>query len=214
VPQGKELTLTEEADVDEKAWRGEFTFVVGTDVQLGFLAAPIWGDGRTDQGDDWEEEIELAHSFVRAVNKLAPRPRFVLVAGDMVHEMPSGLTPFRDGGNLAADRFTAPELWKRQNEDFFEIMSGLCVPLLCIPGNHDVGDRPTPATIDAYRGLYGSDHYGFWCQGLRGICLNSMLMKDGGDAEEAHDQQEEWLKVRVSFPKPHGSQWLTYLSSV
>jgi serine/threonine-protein phosphatase CPPED1 len=36
------------------------------------------------------------------------------------------------------------------------------IKLVCICGNHDVGDEPTKETIDEYKKDFGDDYISFW----------------------------------------------------
>lgn len=48
-----------------------------------------WRDCNCDSdGDEWAEEVELTKQAVEAVNHLRPRPRFMVLCGDLVHAMP------------------------------------------------------------------------------------------------------------------------------
>lgn len=50
-----------------------------------------WRDMDCDShGDEWAEEVELTKQAVEAVNHLRPRPRFMVLCGDLVHAMPGG----------------------------------------------------------------------------------------------------------------------------
>uniref|UniRef100_A0A3B4U0K4 Calcineurin-like phosphoesterase domain containing 1 n=1 Tax=Seriola dumerili TaxID=41447 RepID=A0A3B4U0K4_SERDU len=76
--------LTEDA---EREWTGPFCFIQAADPQLGLMKA--WRDGDCDGGgDEWAEEVELTKQAVEAVNQLRPRPRFMVLCGDLVHAMP------------------------------------------------------------------------------------------------------------------------------
>lgn len=71
----------------EHEWTGPFCFIQAADPQLGLMKA--WRDGDCDGGgDDWAEEVELTKRAVEAVNQLRPRPRFMVLCGDLVHAMP------------------------------------------------------------------------------------------------------------------------------
>ena len=71
------------------------------------------------------------------INRL--RPAFVVVCGDLTNAYP-------DGGHASA------EAQVRQVHAYKQAME--CVddeiPLVCICGNHDIGNTPTRATIDLY----------------------------------------------------------------
>ncbi|KAG7226540.1 hypothetical protein INR49_003862 [Caranx melampygus] len=71
----------------ERKWTGPFCFIQAADPQLGLMKA--WREGDCDGGgDEWAEEVELTKQAVEAVNQLVPRPRFMVLCGDLVHAMP------------------------------------------------------------------------------------------------------------------------------
>jgi serine/threonine-protein phosphatase CPPED1 len=187
----------------EREWGGDFTFVQGSDTQFGFMEDPGWG-GRGNM--EWEEEKEQARRFVRCVNALSPAPRFAVVCGDLVHAMPEGLTPAARGGMAAADRYMDTKRRTKQNADFKDIMADLKynIPLICVCGNHDVGDRPTPASLHAYQQDFGHDYFGFWCGGMRALVLNSQLLNDPQDSLEEGMAQISWLdaQLHANLEKP------------
>ena len=92
-----------------------------------------------ESGSPWHSNA-LANARARwAVAALnADRPEIVLHLGDMVHPLPAQAS-YAD----AAGRFR-------------EIFSNLNAPLYCLPGNHDIGDKPGdwmpahPVTADAF----------------------------------------------------------------
>lgn len=71
----------------ERRWSGPFCFIQAADPQLGLMKA--WRDGDCDSGgEEWAEEVALTQQTVEAVNQLRPRPRFMVLCGDLVHAMP------------------------------------------------------------------------------------------------------------------------------
>jgi serine/threonine-protein phosphatase CPPED1 len=52
------------------------------------------------------------------------------------------------------------------------------IPLLCVCGNHDVGNAPSHVTVERYVSEFGDDYFGFWVGGVRGIVINSNLYYD------------------------------------
>lgn len=71
----------------EHEWTGPFCFIQAADPQLGLMKA--WRDGDCDGGgDEWADEVELTKQAVEAVNQLRPKPRFMVLCGDLVHAMP------------------------------------------------------------------------------------------------------------------------------
>lgn len=49
---------------------------------------------------------------------------------------------------------------------------------VCVCGNHDVGDVPTGAAIEAYRQDFGDEYFSFWVQGCKFLVINSQLYHD------------------------------------
>jgi 3',5'-cyclic AMP phosphodiesterase CpdA len=67
------------------------------------------------------------------------------------------------------------------------------VPVYNVPGNHDVGDRPTRDQLARYREAFGKDYYTFDAGPVRGIVLNSSLIQSPRNAPEEAAAQEKWL---------------------
>ncbi len=57
-----------------------------------------------------------------------------------------------------------PEIRKEQERDFLKVYSELDedIPLVCVCGNHDVGNTPTRETVQTYRSSFGDDFFSFW----------------------------------------------------
>lgn len=97
-----------------------------------------YGDGTiSDQYPNvsWEREMELCRIAVDKVNSMSPKPAFFIVCGDLVDAMP--------------DKW--PDIRKEQEADFMKVFKDMEVPLVCVCGNHDVGNRPTNQTIADYQ---------------------------------------------------------------
>ncbi|XP_072312463.1 serine/threonine-protein phosphatase CPPED1 [Eucyclogobius newberryi] len=178
--------LTEDA---EGQWRGPFCFIQAADPQLGLMKA--WREGDSDGGgDEWAEEVELTKQAVEAVNRLQPRPRFMVLCGDLVHAMPD--TPFRD----------------EQERDLKEVLKGTdpSIPLVFVSGNHDLGNTPTPKTVEQYCNQWGDDYFSFWVGGVLCLVLNSQLFFDASACPQLMEAQETWLEQqlrRASSPSEH-----------
>ena len=139
---------------NEGEWLGPFYFIQGADTQFGLK--DNWNNVAEDN-QSWEDEVETTRQAISAFNKLRPRPRFFIVCGDMI------------------DAFPWKKYHKPQFEDFASAFKKLDdeIPLLCVCGNHDVGDRPTVETISSYKTKYGDDYYSFWVGGKK--CLYSIV---------------------------------------
>ncbi|XP_062270049.1 serine/threonine-protein phosphatase CPPED1 [Platichthys flesus] len=170
--------LTEDA---EREWKGPFYFIQAADPQLGLMKA--WKDGDCDGGgDEWSEEVELTKQAVEAVNQLRPRPRFMVLCGDLVHAMPD--TPFREG----------------QERDLKVALKGTdpSIPLVFVSGNHDLGNTPTPSTVEQYCSAWGDDYFSFWVGGVLCLVLNSQLFYDASACPQQKEAQEIWLEEQLS----------------
>lgn len=95
---------------------------------------------------------------VEHINRL--RPAFVIVCGDLTNAYPdkgpseaeaqvSAVAP-RASHVFAADKCHASRQQVREVADFKAAMAQVdeAIPLVCVCGNHDVGNRPTEATIE------------------------------------------------------------------
>ncbi|KAL4624529.1 serine/threonine-protein phosphatase CPPED1 [Arapaima gigas] len=173
-------TFTGLTEDEQKDWNGPFCFIQAADPQLGLMKS--WRVGDCDGGgDEWEDEVQLTGQAVEAVNKLRPRPRFMVLCGDLVHAMP---------GN---------EYREAQERDLKEALKGIDqdIPLVFVSGNHDLGNTPTPQTVELYRQRWGDDYFSFWVGGVLFLVLNSQLFFDGSACPELKDSQEAWLEEQL-----------------
>ena len=172
------------ASEGEDQWRGEFTFVVAADTQFGFLDDRDWGGTGTG---DWEEERIAADVLVSYVNQLEPVPKMLIICGDLVHNMPEGTDT----------KYTNPKWAVQQRDDFTAVFSKLRkdVPMVVLPGNHDVGNAPTHSSIEGYTNKFGDDYFAFWLSGVRCIVLNTQLFSDASLAPDLQAAQERWLQA-------------------
>lgn len=113
----------------EKEWKEPFFFIQGADTQFGLIAKEI--EGKKDI--TWEKEIKLTEDVVQRINEMNPKPKFFVVCGDLCDAMPD----------------TELDMRNKQVSDFKRIFSSLHedIPLICLCGNHDVGNTPTIETI-------------------------------------------------------------------
>lgn len=136
-------------------------FAIMADPQLGMYA----------KDQNFTQETANFEFAIANANRL--RPKFVVVAGDLV--------------NRRGDAQQIAE-YKRLLQTFDPK-----IPVYSVPGNHDVGNVPTPADITAYRKAIGPDYYTFKTADILGIVLDSNLIRSPeGDPQDAK-KQEEWL---------------------
>ncbi|XP_008312984.1 serine/threonine-protein phosphatase CPPED1 [Cynoglossus semilaevis] len=170
--------LTEDAECH---WKGPFCLIQAADPQLGLMKA--WREGDCSRGgDEWDEEVQLTRQAVEAVNKLTPRPRFMVLCGDLVDAMPG--TPFRES----------------QVRDLKAVLKATdpSIPLVFVSGNHDLGNTPTLSSVDQYCTAWGDDYFSFWVGGVFCLVLNSQLFYDASACPQLKEAQETWLEEQLS----------------
>lgn len=94
-------------------------------------------------------------------------------------------------------------LQDRQNVDFQQIWSQLDddIALVCLCGNHDVGNVPTPTSIARFEQAFGDDHLAFWSRKAYNIVLNTSLFSDPTMAPKLFEEQFAWLQERLQYAK-------------
>jgi hypothetical protein len=124
---------------------------------------------------DPAQERKNAEAAVRHINRL--KPRFVVICGDLVDPPPG-----------------KPD-YEAKVAEFKSIFSTIdpAIPLLCVPGNHDLGNTPDAAALASYRRHFGDDYFGFWVGGVRGLVINSTLYSDPSKSPQEQEAQEAWL---------------------
>lgn len=154
---------------EETKWQGPFSFVQMADCQLGFF----------DNDASCEKEVILLEKTVEKINRL--NPRFVILCGDITNARPH--QPQYEG-QIASYKKVVSKIHPN-------------IPLICLCGNHDVGDRPTVESIKSYKKHFGSHFFSFWVGGVHCIALNSSLLKDPTDAPELAKKQIKWLEKEL-----------------
>ena len=76
-----------------------------------------------------------------------------------------------------ASREVCDAIQDEQNQDFKKLWSRLHqdIALVCLCGNHDIGNRPTPRSIARFRSAFGDEYLAFWANGSYNIVLNNVL---------------------------------------
>lgn len=138
----------------------------------------------------FEKETRNFEKAIAAANRL--KPAFVVITGDLVNR----------SGDTA------------QITEFNRIAQQLdpSIPLYNVPGNHDVGNVPTPADITAYRNALGKDYYSFTYGSILGIVLNSVYLYSPQRVPEQANEQEQWLiETLKGAKKKHYSHIFIFL---
>jgi len=146
-------------------WTGPFFFIQMADCQLGMIEKNI----------SWDKEIFLLKQAVDHINRL--KPKFVIVCGDLTNAK-----PFKPA-------------YDEQVADYKRIMSRVSddIPLVCICGNHDVGNKPKKETIASYEEHFGSHYLSFWVGGVQCFGLNSSLIFNPRNAPDIYEEQKAWI---------------------
>ena len=166
----------------EGKWTGSFLFIQGADTQFGLKDS--WNKV-PEENQKWNDEIELTRVAIKAANALRPRPRFFVVCGDMI------------------DAFPGRRNYEAQFDDFKAVFQELDpeIPLVCVCGNHDIGDQPTVESIAKYRNNYGDDYFSFWVGGVLFIVINSQYYKDGTLVQEVKKEHDSWLDEQLKHAR-------------
>lgn len=138
------------------------------------LSDPQFGMYAKDQ--NFTQETANFEFAIANLNRL--HPRFVVICGDLVNRT-------GDSAEIA---------------EYKRILRKLdpSIPVYSVAGNHDVGNVPTPATLDAFHVSIGRDYYTFTQSGILGIVLDSNLIRSPQSATVAARQQEDWLKKTLA----------------
>jgi len=179
----------------QKEWHEPFFFIQAADTQYGMQEKYVEGREK-DYG--WDQEIRWSRQMVQEVNAMYPRPKFLVVCGDIVDAFPE----------------QEPEVRRRQEVDFKKVFAGLEIPLVCVCGNHDVGNTPTPATIAGWKSSFGDDYFSFWCGGVFFIVLNSQYYEDSSKTKQLAEAQEVWLEEQLEVVRREKPQHAVVLQHI
>ena len=167
---------------NEKSWSESFWFVVGADTQLGLeeqIDALL--ENRKPERLCWQVELKRIKRLIDFINDCRILPRFVIVCGDLVNSF-----PFEDQRN-------------EQEQDLINSFKALhsSIPMICVCGNHDVGNSPTSKTISCYREKFGDDFFSFWVAGTFHIVISSQYFVDDSQCQQESKEQERWLEEQL-----------------
>ncbi len=148
-------------------------------VQLSDPQMGMFADNR-----DFAQDAANFEFVVSAINRW--RPAFVVVTGDLVNR----------GGDAA------------QIAEYRRIAAKIdpAIPVHNAAGNHDVQNVPTPATLAAYRAIFGPDRYAFRAPGFAGIVLNSTVIHSPNQCSDELAAQEQWLRAELARARAEGTR--------
>ncbi len=146
------------------------------------LADPQFGAVTND--GDFSQETANYEFTVANINRL--KPKFVVICGDLINKPgdPAQLAEFK--------RITAK--------------IDRSIPVYAVPGNHDVGNDPTPESVAAYRAALGADYYSFRQGDIYGIVLDSSVISSPTSVQTIANEQEAWLTAELAKAKTSGAR--------
>ena len=174
-------------------------FIITADTQYGILM-----DGFAMNSPNWSQEIEISRKCVEQINAMEgdERPLFVCVCGDLVD------TESSFSGAIASWK-KVMKGWERnlvfaqQVNDFKRVWAGLHpdIALVCLCGNHDVGNRPTKASIEHWTSSFGDEYLSFWANGTFNLCMNNCLFSNPNGAMDMFDEQVKWMEEKLAYAR-------------
>lgn len=146
------------------------------------LADPQFGLFTRDK--DFTRETELYENAIAQVNRLGPA--FVVVCGDLINQ----------AGN--AEQF----------DELMRITGKLDknIPIYWLPGNHDVGDAPTPDSLEAYRNLFGKDYYAYELNGASFVVINSGVILNPEAVQNEYDNQLTFITEQLQKARTRNAE--------
>mmetsp|Transcript_18158 Transcript_18158/g.33021 ORF Transcript_18158/g.33021 Transcript_18158/m.33021 type:complete len:731 (+) Transcript_18158:167-2359(+) len=174
-------------------------FIIAADTQFGILM-----DGFAMDFPNWSQEIEISRKCVAQINDMhgRNRPLYVCVCGDLVDTEGSFSGAIASWKKVMSG-WERNLVFEQQVKDFKRVWAGLDpdIALVCLCGNHDVGNRPTRESINHWTSSFGDDYLSFWVNGTFNICLNNCLFSNPTGAPDLFDEQLEWMEEKLAYAR-------------
>jgi len=191
----EEEPITEKQRTRSKGHR----FIIAADTQFGILM-----DGFAMDRPNWSQEIEVSRKCVSQINAMQGRnrPLYVCVCGDLV-DTESSFSGAIASWKKVMSGWERNLVFEQQVKDFKRVWAGLApdIALVCLCGNHDVGNRPTKASINHWTSRFGDDWLSFWVNGTFNICLNNCLFSDPTGAPDLFAEQLQWMEEKLVYAR-------------
>ncbi len=126
----------------------------------------------------YEHDVASFKQAVKRINAL--KPDFVVICGDLV--------------NTPDDKSFS---------DFNRIKDGFTIPCYCVPGNHDIGGKPSAASLARYREVVGKDRYSFTHKEYTFVITNTQLWKASLNGES--QKHDAWVTQTLQAAKKKNS---------
>ncbi|GBN90672.1 Serine/threonine-protein phosphatase CPPED1 [Araneus ventricosus] len=123
------------------------------------------------------------------------------IRGSLGENTPAGCFQSSKRSNTASSAGT--RLRHPQEQSFFRAFRELHpdIPLVCVCGNHDVGDNPTQESIQTYKSKFGDDYFTFYCGGVKFIVINSQFYKASEQVQDLAAEHDRWLDEQLEEAK-------------
>lgn len=164
----KNYSLNEDFNFDNLT-KGEYAII--TDPQLGMFNAYY----NPNPEDSWDVELE---NFYNALAYLQEKVDFVIITGDLVNEYE----------NLS--------IQTSQKNDLRRAIEASDLPILVMPGNHDLGNGFYYSDLKRYRDFWGQDYYHFIYRNQAFMVLDTQLWKNevgSRDMKQLANDQIDWV---------------------
>ena len=95
---------------------------------------------------------------------------------------------------------TGEAMREEQEKSYMEEFAKIdpSIPLVCVCGNHDIGNTPTRDTVQDFRDKFGDDYFAFWAGGVRFLVLNSQYYEDASLVVDLKKAQDAWLDKELA----------------
>jgi Calcineurin-like phosphoesterase len=147
------------------------------------MSDPQFGMYAKDQG--FAHETVNFDFAIATANRL--KPAFLVVTGDLVNKA-------GDAAEIGEYKRIAAKL-------------DPAIKLYNVPGNHDVGNEPTPESLAQYRERFGPDYYTFRSGDIAGIVLNSNLEKATEKVPAEATRMEAWFRTELARARQSGAKY-------
>ncbi len=133
---------------------------------------------------DYVQDASNFEFVVANVNRL--KPTFVIITGDLINKP----------GDPA------------QIAEYMRILKKFdpSIKVYHLPGNHDVENLPTPASVDAYRKAFGKDYFSFRHGDFAGVAINTTIIHAPKNTAAIVAEQKKWLEAELTRLKADGAK--------
>ena len=148
------------------------------------MSDPQFGMFQKDAG--YQHETVNFDFAIATANRL--KPAFVVITGDLTNNR-------EDAAEVAEFKRIAAKLAPG-------------IRLFNVPGNHDLGNEPTPESLAVYRERFGPDYYTFRVGDIAGFVVDSSLLKAPAQTYAEASKMEAWLRTELGKARSEGVKHL------